>query len=569
MPPCTASSARALNWMTRVLPTLRVNQGALTTLLALGLAAIVLIAIVEIWRRRVIALVATDVATALRRQIHRQMYRLGQSSLPTEGIGPVINLWTREVNDVRDGLIADLDATPRTEVLAVGLLVLALLVSPLLTVFLGSLGLFIWLLVRFLNRDSRQATEAAMRDASVQLCLLHEDLGLLRTVRVYGVGDYDRKRFDEHLDRFQKADVRRISTGGTLNPSTGLLLGAGLAIALGLLGYNIVVTDRISIATMLILLVSLAGLAYPIGEWLRMRKSIRQANRSARGIFEFLERRPELHQNVGAHFVNALKEQITLENVELESRSGRRLLDGASVEIPAGSRTAIMGQDDDAKLALVCLIPRLIDPRAGRVLIDGYDLREATLESVRAQVATVLQADLVFTDSVLANIGLGDPMNTLPRIIEAAKLAHAHHFIQDLPHGYDTTIGSLGHYLKPDEQFRIALARAYLHDPSMLIVEEPNTPIDDDTKNFIDDTLSRMSIGRTLIILPHRLATVRSCDFVVVLHNGRVEDTGSPSHLQSDSKLFRHLLYTEFNEFASGEIEAGQMYHGEPARKES
>ena len=113
-----------------------------------------------------------------------------------------------------------------------------------------------------------------------------------------------------------------------------------------------------------------------------------------------------------------------------------------------------MGHDDDSKLALACLIPRLLDPRSGRVLIDGHDLRDVTFDSVRAQVATVLQADLVFTDSVLVNIGLGDPMNTLPRIIEAAKVAHAHHFIQDLPHGYDTMIGPLGHYLKPDEQFR-------------------------------------------------------------------------------------------------------------------
>jgi ABC-type multidrug transport system fused ATPase/permease subunit len=391
----------------------------------------------------------------------------------------------------------------------------------------------------------------------------------LRTVRVYGVGDYDRRRFDEHLDRYQKADVQRIASSGRLSPSTGLLLGAGLAIALGLLGYNIVVTNRISIASMLILLVSLAGLAYPISQWLRMRSALRQANRSARAIFEFLERRPELHQDVGAHFLNALKEQITFENVELESRSGRRLLEGVSVEIPAGSRTAIMGQDDDAKLALACLIPRLIDPRAGRVLLDGHDLREVTLESVRAQVATVLQADLVFTDSVLVNIGLGDPMNTLPRIIEAAKLAHAHHFIQDLPHGYDTTIGPLGHYLKPDAQFRIALARAHLHDPSIMIVEEPNSPIDEDTKNFIDDTLSRMSVGRTVILLPHRLSTVRSSDFVLVLHNGRVEDTGSPAQLQSESKLFRHLVYTEFNELAGGEIEAGQVFHVEPVRKES
>ena len=301
---------------------------------------------------------------------------------------------------------------------------IALLVSPLLTIFLASLGLLVWLTARVLNRDTQQATETALRDASVQLCLLHEDLGLLRTVRTYGVQEYDRQRFDEHLDRYLEADRRRIITSSAINPSTGLLYGAALTIAMGLLGYNVVVNDQISIATMLILLVSLAGLAYPISEWLRLGKAIRQANRSSRGVFEFLERRPELHQNVGAHFLNALKEQITLENVELESRSGRRLLEGLSVEIPANARTAIMGQDEDAKLALACLIPRLIDPRAGRVLIDGHDLRDATFESVRAQVATVLQADLVFTDTVLVNIGLGDPMNTLPRVIEgAAKLA--------------------------------------------------------------------------------------------------------------------------------------------------
>ena len=559
--------AQALVALTRVLPSLRSNRGALATLLGLGLACIILIAGTAVWRRTVIARAATEIAAALRRQIHRQMYRLGQSSLPTEGVGPVINLWTREVNDIRDGVMADLDATPRLHVLAAGLLIIALLVSPVLTVFLGSLGILVWLIARILDRDARQANEIALRDASVQLCLLHEDLGLLRTVRVYGVGEYDRQRFDEHLERYQQADTRRINASFPVNPSTALLYGAGVAIALGLLGYNVIVNELITFATMVILLVSLAALAYPIAQWLSMTKILRHANRSARGVFEFLERRPELHQNVGAHFLNALKEQITMENVELESRSGRSLLEGVSLEIQAGSRTALMGDNDDSKLALACLIPRLIDPRSGRILIDGHDLRDVTLDSVRAQVGTVIQADLVFTDSVLVNIGLGDPMNTLPRIIEAAKVTHAHHFIQDLPHGYDTMIGPLGHYLKPDEQFRVALARAYLHDPSILIIEEPKAPMDEHTRHFIDDTLSRLSIGRTLIIIPHRFSTVQSCDHVIVLANGRVEDAGSPEKLMAESKMFRHLAYSEFNEFASGEIEAGLLHQIEPARK--
>jgi ABC-type multidrug transport system fused ATPase/permease subunit len=534
--------------------------GALTLLLAIGLLLLLALSMLTQRRRRSVASAVTDLATTLRHQIHRQMYRLGQSSLPTEGVGPVVNIWTREVNDVRDGLLAELNVTPRMQILGVGLILIALLASPILTIALGSLGLLVWLISRVLNRDARLAQDVALGDVSVQLCLLHEDLGLLRTVRIHGVENYDRQRFEEHLDRFRKADAARLKTEPKLNPTTFLLYGAALTIAMFLLGYNVLISERISIATMLVLIAALSGLAFPIAEWIRMRRVIQQANRSAAGIFEFLERSPELHQNVGAHFLAAMKDNIALNDVTLKSRSGRTLLDQVSVEIPAGSRTAIMGLDEDSKQALACLIPRLIDPQSGQVMIDGHDLRDVTLESIRAQVGVALQADLVFTDSVLVNIGMGDPMNGLARVIEAAKLAHAHQFILDLPHGYETIIGPLGHYLKPDQQFRIALARAHLHDPSILIVEEPASPIDEETRDLLDDTLSRLAMGRTLILLPHRLSTIRSCDHVVVLHNGRVEDVGSPAQLQTESKLYRHLLYMEFNEYATGEIEAGHMY---------
>ncbi|WP_165063655.1 ABC transporter ATP-binding protein [Paludisphaera rhizosphaerae] len=551
--------ARLLEGFTRVLPPLRNNLGALTTLLAVGLILILLLALVAKARRAVVATTVADLAANLRNQIHRQMYRLGQSSLPTEGVGPVVNIWTREVNDVRDALVADFDVVPGMIVLGVGLALLALSTSPTLTLFLASLALLVYLISRVMNRDARTNYDAALRDSSVQLCLLHEDLGLLRTVRTYGVEDYDRKRFDEHLERYRDADVRRMLAQGKVSTGAALLYGAAIATGLGLLGYNILVKDRISIATMIILVATLAGLAVPILQWIRMRQTIRHANRSAGEIFEFLARSPELHQNVGAEFLPPLRRSIVLDDVTLESRSGRLLLDKVSLEIPAVGRTAIVGVDEDSKLALACLIPRLIDPQGGKVLIDGRDLRDMTLESVRAQSATVLQADLVFTDTIMANIGLGDSRNTLQRVIEAAKTAHAHFFIQELPHGYDTVVGPLGHYLRPDEQLRIALARAYLHDPSILIVEELPSQIDDEVKLLLDDTLARLSVNRTVITIPHRLSTIRSADNIILLHNGRVEAFGTPSKLQAESKLFRHILYTEFNEYATGEIEAGRV----------
>lgn len=546
-------------------PTLQNNLGALATLLVVGLGLVTTLSLIAQYRRSILADAACDVATALRRQIHRQMYRLGQSSLATEGTGPVVNLITREVNDVRDGLFVDFLDSYRMPLLAAGLLLVALSASWVLTLFLVALGVLLWMTARVIHRDSRQIADVATRDAAVQLTLLHEDLSLLRTVRVYGMENVDKQRFDEHLDRYREADALRMKSEGRLPPTTVLLYGAAAALAIGLLGYRVVTAHHKSPASILVLSTALAGLTYPVRSWLRVRKAVLQANQSSAAIFDFLERRTELHQQGGAQFLPPMRERITLENVTLESRSaigagsGRVILEGVSVEFPVGSKTAIMGLDEDAKHALVCLIPRLIDPKVGRVRIDGHDLREVTLESVRAQVATVLQHDLVFTDSVLMNIGLGDPSYELPLIIEAAKVAHAHKFIHDLPHGYDTIIGPLGHYLTPDEQYRIGLARAYLHDPSIVIVEEPNLQLDDDTKHLIDDTLGRLAQGRTLIVLPHRLSTIRSCNQIVVLHNGHVETVGNPRQLQHDSKLFRHLQYLEFNQFATGEIEAGQM----------
>ena len=547
------------------LPTLQNNVGALATLLAGALVLLLILCLTAQLRRSIIADLACDAATTLRRQIHRQMYRLGQSSLPTEGTGPIVNLITREVNDVRDGLFSELLHGYRMPVLAAGLLLTSICLSWVLTIFLGSLGVLIWLTSRIITRDARLASDTAMRDAAVQLTLLHEDVGLLRTVRVYGMENVGKQRFDEHLERFRAADARRLKTEARLTPTTWLLYGASVGLALGLLGYSVVAARRIAPASALVMSAALAGLTYPALNWLRTRKAIRHANRSAGAIFDFLDRKTELHQQGGAQFLPPTKDRITLENVTLESRpavevgSGRILLEGVSVEFPAGSRTAVMSLDEDAKLALACLIPRLIDPKVGRVRIDGHDLRDVTLESIRAQVATVLQADLVFTDSVTMNIGLGDSSYTNPRIIEAAKVAHAHHFIQDLPHGYDTVIGPLGHYLKPDEQYRIALARAFLHDPSIVIIEEPTVTLDEDVKHLIDDTLARLSHGRTMILLPHRLSTIRSCQQIILLHNGRVETIGNPRELQTDSKLFRHIQYLEFNQFATGEIEAGQM----------
>lgn len=537
---------------------LRHNLGSLKVLLAAALALILGASYVGLWRRSLAAAAAGAAGSSLRHQIHRQIYRLGQSSLPSEGSGPVVDLFAREVNDVRDGLIAEVDHAVRAPVLAIGLLLLGLFLSWPVTIFLLTLAGLSIVFVKPLTQGIRLESDAAARDAAVRLCLLQEDLAMLRTVRVYGMEDVDRQRFEAHLSQFHQDDARRIRAEARTTPIRLLVFGTAATLAVGLLTY-LVLVGSLNASTAAVLLVIAVGLVPPVFEWIDLRDKLRKAGRSADAIFRFFERKPELQQAVGAQFLAPLKQRISLENVSLEGPSGRSLLSNVSVEIPAQSRTAILSLDESSKYAIACLIPRLIDPKIGRVRMDGLDLRDVTLESLRAQVALVLQADLIFNDTVFANIGLGDPSYSLPRIIDAAKVAHAHHLIQELPHGYDTPIGSLGHYLPPNAQYRIALARAFLHDPSIVVIEEPTDTLDDDTKHLIDDTIDRLAAGRTLIFLPHRLSTIRKCDRVIVIHNGRIEAHGSPREVHGQSKLYRHIQYVEFNQFATGEIEAGQM----------
>src|SRR5262249_15564392 len=161
----------------------------------------------------------------------------------------------------------------------------------------------------------------------------------------------------------------------------------------------------------------------------------------------------------------------------------------------------------------------------------------------------VLQDELVFSGTVAENIGCGDPSFGLPHIVDAAKLAHAHSFVQRLPKGYDTVIGDQGESLSIGQEFRIALARAILRDPTIVIIEEPTVHLDEDTKNLLDDTLARFCPGRTVIFLPHRLSTIRACDSIVILYDGKIATTGNHRDLTLASELYRHLQYTEFNVF--------------------
>jgi ATP-binding cassette subfamily B protein len=491
-----------------------------------------------------------EAITRLRRALYLQTFRLGTLAFRSLGPSEAVGVSTRHLESVHEGLFLWLTTDIR-ELVKFGMVMLfALLVNFWLALVFLLLAGLVWFVAGQVAAYFRVKVHAAERDTGEQLALLQESLMLMRLVKVYLMEQFNLGRFEKQLASYAAAQKSRY-WGEALYRGLFRIMAvlAGLTI-LYLVG-RILVDGSLGVTSALIMAVSLISLYWPAVTWLNARRKLRRARESAKVLFDFLDRPGSVGQAGDAAFLPALSKSLEFDNVSLkEPGTGKRLLSGVSLNIKAGQKVALVGPDEMEKHALVYLLSRFLDPSHGQIRIDKKNIREITLDSLRVQVATVLQHNLIFNDTVANNIACGDPSFNLARITEAAKTAHAHHFIQKLPKGYETPIGDLGHALSTGEQFRIALARAILRDPALLVIEETVGALDDDTKAMIDDTFSRILHGRTVIFLPHRLSTLKSCDRVFFLHDGKIVDQGEHRELLQANDLYRHLQYLEFNEFA-------------------
>lgn len=518
-----------------------------------GLAAITLLlglawALLLVVNRLMAARATIEASNRLRRAVYHHTFRLGTLAVRALGPSEAVSILTRHIEAVHDALYTYLTVSYRETITFALLLLFAFLVSPLLTLAFLLTGLIVWQVgVRLVGALTRRA-EQATHVAAERLTVIRESLMLMRLVKCYHMEQFNQARIERQLSRYAAEQAERYRAETLVQPALYLVGGLG-ALLLLFVGSMLVLYGDLNAAGGVVLIAALLGLYGPAVRLLDARKTYRRGRDGAELVFAFLERRGEVGQVVGAEFLPPVAKQIEFDNVTLRDPSNNRvLLEEVNLTIPAGERVGLVGADNLEKHALVYLIPRLLDPSAGEIRIDQHNLRWVTLDSLRAQVAIVMMHNLVFHDTVRNNIGCGDSTHTLPQIIEAAKVAHAHQFIQKLPDGYETPIGELGHPLSLSQQYRIALARAILRDPALLILEEPETDLDDDTKDLLDDTLARFLPGRTVIFLPHRISTLKSCDRIYLMSKGRVVAASTHKELLAGNKLYRHLHYLEFNQ---------------------
>jgi ATP-binding cassette subfamily B protein len=379
------------------------------------------------------------------------------------------------------------------------------------------------------------------------LTAMAESLRKTRIVTAFGMESQEQKQFENQLISYRtkcRQFSRQQSVAQVLRQT---LLTAIVAIPAAILGFQ-VLRGMMPGAAVFLGLLSLV-IFRRLGDALSLGTLRAEGSERAEEIASYLNQIPSVSQVAGASFLQPMSKTLTFNQVSYQTPAAGQLLKSLDLRVTFGEKVALLSLSPDAAYALASMVPRFVDPDMGQVLIDGRDIRLATLESLRAEVLFVGGDDPVFDATVLDNITCGQPDITRQQAQEAAKMVHADHFIRTLPKGYETHLGEHGIKLDPGQIFRLSLARAAVREPAILIIEEPSISLDASTKSMLDDAYQRISVNRTVIFLPTRLSTVKRCSRVVMIHEGRVAVDGSHDQLVRSSELYKHWEYLRFNPF--------------------
>jgi len=526
-------SAPFLGRLARWNPWMWTNEGYLTWLFLTGVVILFARGIFNYMAGRFAISTSVEANTRLRRALYSHSLRLAALAVNEEARTEAAEVLTRRTEQLQEAFVVRQTIGVRAPLLAVlafcGVLLIHFWLGLTMLLLCGAGWLLIGQWAAWSRRDARQAT----RRGEVRMAVLRENMTLMRMIKAYLMERFNQTRVERHLRELAKAAERRLR-GELLTRPMLYAATALIGLALFYVTARVVVGGGCSLAALVFQVSALAALAVALHEWIVSHSRIERARVAAAIVFEFLNRRAAA-QPIDAEFLQPLAKKLELVDVSYrEIGTGHMTLDGVSISVIPGQRIAIVCSTPIEARTFAYLLTRFVDPTGGEIRMDGKNTRWVTYESLRTQVAMVMQDGLTFSDTVANNIGCGDSSFSLPQIIEAAKLAHAHQFVQRMPYGYETPLGGGGHSLRPGELFRIALARAFLRDPSVLIIEEPAEPYDADSVALIDDALHRYQPGRTLFILARRSSTVKSADKVFVIQGGKIVATGNHDHTPPD-----------------------------------
>ena len=519
--------------------------------------------------------VSQGIAFDLRNELYEHLQNMSFSYYDQAQTGQLMTRATSDVDQLRFFMGRGLLMGVTTVVMLVFIAVMLIRLEPLLAVLsLITVPALIWVSIRFGTIIQPVFTKIQQQFASVTT-VLQENLAGIRVVKAFTREPYEIAKFDRENDQLFEINVTVTKLFAAFMPVMGLVAGIGTIIVLWY-GGQLVIDGRMSLGTLVAFNTYLGLLVMPVSMVGWVIQSQARAIASGRRVFEILDVQSDVQERAGALTLPPLRGEVEFDHVGFHYLANEPVLQDVSFTAAPGEVIALLGATGSGKSTIINLLPRFYDVTAGRILVDGHDVRDMTIESLRRQIGIVLQETTLFSGSIRENITYGVPDATDERVVAAATAAVAHDFIGAFPEGYDTPVGERGVTLSGGQKQRIAIARALLMDPRVLILDDSTSSVDADTESQIQEALAVLMKGRTTFVIAQRLTTIRDATQILVLEGGRIAARGTHLELLRESELYAQIYDLQLatqetgrgGDEARGRVGEGATVHkNEPASR--
>jgi subfamily B ATP-binding cassette protein MsbA len=515
-----------------------------------------------------LAYVGERIVVDLRRQVYSHLHELTLRFFSDRRVGELVSRLSSDVTLVRAALTNNVAQVLSQALTFLGSLVLMLILNWRLTLFILVLAPLVAIAGSIFGRRLRKLSTVVQDQLADGTAMVEEALSGVRVVKAFNRETYEAGRYDQQMGRAFSATMALTRVRSAFGPLI-TFLGFGALAGILWFGGREVLAGRLSAGALIAFLVYGINIAGAVGAFASLYGQLQEALGASRRIFELLDEQPEIRSAPGALPLPRVAGRITFEHVTFAYRAGQApqpgghppsnghgevlslgepVLEDISLDIQPGEAVALVGPSGAGKSTLFNLIPRFYDPTQGAVCVDGLDLREVTLDGLRAQIGIVPQETHLFSGSVRENLRYGKLDASEAELVAAARAANAEEFIARLPQGYDTLVGEKGVKLSGGQRQRVAIARAILKDPRILLLDEATSSLDSESEGLVQEALERLMAGRTTVMIAHRLSTIHRANRIAVLEMGQLVALGTHAELMAQGGLYARLYQMQFRQ---------------------